>query len=107
MAARLIPLHKDSPEDQEAQLPVLALLSEEQLGQLISRLPPTDELSLLQWARSVGVEPPAPPDNVTAALEGMSLARINSMGVAGLRRAQSMADRWAFIYPSVHSLWCG
>lgn len=69
-AAALIPLRRDTPEEQEAQLAVLAFLTEEQLAGLLTRQPPTQELSLLQWTRAAGVEPPPPPDNVTEALEG-------------------------------------
>ena len=71
VASRLIPMHRDSPEEQEAQLPVLAFLTPEQLLALIGKQLPTEEPSLLQWTRSLGVEPPLPPDNVTEALEGV------------------------------------
>ena len=70
VASRLIPAHRDSTEEQEAQVPVLGVLTEEQLAAMLSRQLPTEETSLLQWCRSVGVEPPPPPDNVTDALEG-------------------------------------
>lgn len=70
VASRLIPMRRDSPEEQEAQMPLLALLTEEQRGALAAKQSPTEEPSLLQWTRSVGVEPPPPPDNVTEALEG-------------------------------------
>ena len=51
-------------------MPVLAFLTPEQLLALIGKQLPTEEHSLLQWTRSLGVEPPLPPDNVTEALEG-------------------------------------
>lgn len=63
-------MHADSPEEQETQVPFLALLNEEQLAGLIAKQPPTDEASLLQWTRAVGVVPSLPQDNVTEALEG-------------------------------------
>lgn len=76
MASRLIPAHRDSTEEQEAQVPVLGVLTEEQLAAMLSRQLPTEEASLLQWCRSVGVEPPPPPDNVTDALEGTNEMRL-------------------------------
>lgn len=63
-------MHCDSPEEQETQVPFLALLNEEQLAGLLAKQPPTDEASLLQWTRAVGVVPSLPQDNVTEALEG-------------------------------------
>jgi len=70
VAARLMPAHHDSLEEQEAQVPLLGALTEEQLAAMLAAQPQTEEASLLQWARSQGVEPPPPPDNVTEALAG-------------------------------------
>jgi hypothetical protein len=67
-----MPAHRDTLEEQEAQVPLLGALTEEQLAAMLARQLPTEEASLLQWCRSVGVEPPPPPDNVTEALEGQS-----------------------------------
>ena len=77
VASRLIPAHCDSTEEQEAQVPVLGALTEEQLAAMLSRQLLTEEASLLQWCRSVGVEPPPPPDNITDALEGKMSCRIS------------------------------
>lgn len=52
-------------------MPVLALLTEEQFAAVLAKQLPTEEPSLLQWTRSVGVEPSLPPDNITEALEGV------------------------------------
>lgn len=79
VASRLIPAHRDSTEEQEAQVPVLGMLTEEQLANMLSRQLPTEEASLLQWCRSVGVEPPPPPDNVTDALEGNFSSLLQSL----------------------------
>ena len=67
-------MHCDSPEEQEAQMPVLALLTEEQFAAVLAKQLPTEEPSLLQWTRSVGVEPSLPPDNITEALGGALLS---------------------------------
>lgn len=75
VASRLIPAHRDGTEEQEAQVPVLGALTEEQLAAMLSRQLPTEEASLLQWCRLVGVEPPPPPDNITDALEGKSVSQ--------------------------------
>lgn len=80
VATRLIPAHRDSLEEQEAQVPVLGMLTEEQLAAMLRSQLPTEEASLLQWCRSVGVEPPPPPDNVTDALEGSLRVDYKSLG---------------------------
>ena len=69
---RLIPLQHDTLTEQEEQLPVIAFLTEEQLGATLARQEPTEELSLMQWTRSVGVQPPPPPDNLAEILQGMT-----------------------------------
>ena len=55
------------------QVPLLGALTEEQLAAMLAAQPQTEEASLLQWARSQGVEPPPPPNNVTEALAGAEL----------------------------------
>ena len=70
VVARLIPIQHDSLEEQEEQLPALAFLTQEQLSATLARQESTEELSLMQWTRSVGVQPPPPPDNFTEILQG-------------------------------------
>lgn len=67
---RLIPLQNDTLEEQQEQLPVLAFLTEDQLNSTLARQEHTEELSLVQWTRSVGVQPPPPPDNHAEIVQG-------------------------------------
>ena len=73
VTARLTPLQRDSPEEQAAQLPVLATLALGDREALATRQPPTDEPSFLRWCHGLGVEVPAAPDSLTEALVRMAV----------------------------------
>ncbi len=49
---RLVPAHKDAPEEQMAGFPALAQLSPEELADLRDKLKPTDRPSFVQVKRA-------------------------------------------------------
>jgi len=59
MSARLVPLHKDSPNEQEARYPLLSLCSPEERKELESKFLFTDDPSFCEWMYSIPLLPPA------------------------------------------------
>ena len=72
--ARLTPVHRDTAAEQAAALPALAAFPAASRAAAAARLAPTDEPSLLEWCRSLGVEPPLAPDNVAAAMAQLAVS---------------------------------
>jgi hypothetical protein len=72
--SRLAPLQRDTAAEQDAQLPVLAGLAPGERAALLTAQAPTEEPSMLAWCRGLGVEVPASPDALTAALAHMAVA---------------------------------
>ena len=56
ITSRLAPLHNDSLEDQQAQFYPLQELQPWQLASLQAAMPPSSELSFLQWCQKLGLQ---------------------------------------------------
>lgn len=56
ITCRLAPLHNDSLEDQQAQFYPLQELQPWQLAALQAAMPPSSELSFLQWCQKLGLQ---------------------------------------------------
>lgn len=67
-----MPMHKDTLEEQNAQLPTLSKLPPAERAVAAAKQPLTDEQSLLQWCRAHAVIIPAALNSLTALLAGMT-----------------------------------
>lgn len=73
MTSRLFPLHRDTEEEQLSQLPTLMTLPDGPHVKRSFSLLPNEEPSFLIWCRGLSVEPSIAVDNVTLALEHLSV----------------------------------
>ena len=58
VTSRLNPAHQDAAEDQEVWHPDLSALDEDERLDLVRSMPPTDDVSILGWLRSLRVHVP-------------------------------------------------